>query len=107
MVAANGLLRIFWPSDAPRIKKQGTIVGWRNSELDIFVISILEDVEVERNMALNLFAPAENFGIGKICRACTTVRFIFSKQPSSYGAIAPTVWELCHSRTRHCQLCGY
>lgn len=53
MVAANALLRIFWPSDAPRSKNQGTIVGWRNSELDIFVISILEDVEVEPNKALN------------------------------------------------------
>lgn len=46
MVAANGLLRIFWPSDAPRNKKQGTIIGWRNSPLDIFVVSILENVEV-------------------------------------------------------------
>lgn len=73
MVAANGLLRIFWPSDAPRIKKQGTIVGWRNSELDIFVISILEDVEVEHNMTLNLLAPTEKLEIGKIRRACATV----------------------------------
>ncbi len=106
MVAANGLLRIFWPFDAPRSKNQGTIVGWRNSELDIFVIAILEDVEVERNMALNFFAPAENLGIGKIYRACITVGFIFSKQPASYGAIASTLWELCHSRTRHCQFRG-
>lgn len=87
MVAANGLLRIFWPSDAPRSKNQGTIVGWRNSELDIFVISILEDVEVERKMALNFFAPAENLGIGKIYGACIAVWFIFPKQPASYGAI--------------------
>ena len=47
MVAANGLLRIFWPSDAPRNKKQGTIIGWRNSPLDVFVVSILESVEVK------------------------------------------------------------
>lgn len=46
MVANNGLLRIFWPSDVPRDKKQGTIVGWRNSDLDIFVVSILQEVEV-------------------------------------------------------------
>lgn len=46
MVAAKGLLRIFWPSDTPKSKTQGTIVGWRNSELDIFVVSVLEDVEV-------------------------------------------------------------
>ena len=46
MVAGNGLLRIFWPSDAPRNKSHGTIIGWRNSPLDVFVISILQDVEV-------------------------------------------------------------
>ena len=46
MVTGNGLLRIFWPSDAPRTKAPGTIVGWRNSELDLFVVSVLEDCEV-------------------------------------------------------------
>ena len=47
MVDADRLLRVFWPSDAPQNELRGTIVGWRNSELDIFVVSILEDVEVE------------------------------------------------------------
>ncbi|KAL8841326.1 MAG: hypothetical protein Q9170_000956 [Blastenia crenularia] len=46
MVTPNGLLRIFWPSDAPRRKEGGTIVGWKNSDLDIFVVSILKGVEV-------------------------------------------------------------
>lgn len=48
MLAGSGLLRVFWPSDAPRNRKQGTIVGWRNSDLDIFVVSVLQDVEVEQ-----------------------------------------------------------
>ncbi|KAL8735576.1 MAG: hypothetical protein Q9166_000745 [cf. Caloplaca sp. 2 TL-2023] len=48
MVTATGLLRIFWPSDAPRSKVAGTIVGWRNSDLDIFVVSVLQDVEPRR-----------------------------------------------------------
>ena len=48
MVAANGLLRVFWPSDAPRNREQGTIIGWRNSALDIFVVSILQDVETRK-----------------------------------------------------------
>lgn len=47
MVAANRLLRVFWPSDVPRSDKEGVLVGWRNSDLDIFVVSILQDVEVE------------------------------------------------------------
>ena len=46
MVAADGLLRIFWPSDITRDKTPGTIVGWKNAELDFFVVSILQDVEV-------------------------------------------------------------
>lgn len=46
MVSHNGLLRIFWPSDAPRGREEGTILGWRNSNLDIFVVSILRDIAV-------------------------------------------------------------
>ncbi len=46
MVATNGLLRIFWPSDALKNKSQGILVGWRNSPLDILVVSVLHDVEV-------------------------------------------------------------
>ena len=46
MVSSDGLLRIFWPSDTPRTKKQGTIIGWKNSESDFFVVTVLQDVEV-------------------------------------------------------------
>lgn len=46
MVAAKGLLRIFWPSDAPKSTSQGIIIGWRNSPLDISVVAILQGVEV-------------------------------------------------------------
>lgn len=43
---SNGLLRIFWPHDLSRTVSSGVIVGWKNSDLDVFVLSILEDVEV-------------------------------------------------------------
>ena len=46
MAADDEVLRVFWPSDAPKSTSQGTLVGWRNSRLDIFVVSILQDVEV-------------------------------------------------------------
>ena len=46
MTGSNDLLRIFWPSDAPQNDLPGTIVGWRNSELDILVVAVLQDVEV-------------------------------------------------------------
>jgi phosphatidylinositol N-acetylglucosaminyltransferase subunit Q len=50
----NGLMRIFWPLDIPRINTPGVIVGWRNSELDVLVVAILEDVEVRSPMLLIL-----------------------------------------------------
>ena len=43
---SDGLLRVFWPYDLPRSSSSGVIVGWRNSELDLFVLTVLEDVEV-------------------------------------------------------------
>jgi phosphatidylinositol N-acetylglucosaminyltransferase subunit Q len=45
MVAKHGLFRIFWPSDAPRDSTPGVLIGWRNSEHDVLVISILQDVD--------------------------------------------------------------
>ncbi|KAL4945182.1 hypothetical protein BDV06DRAFT_209676 [Aspergillus oleicola] len=45
MQMSDGLLRVFWPYDLPRSSKPGVIVGWRNSELDLFVLAVLEDVE--------------------------------------------------------------
>ncbi|KAL1595616.1 pig-Q [Nothophoma quercina] len=41
-------MRIFWPSDAPTGPTSGVLVGFRNSELDVFVISILQEVELRQ-----------------------------------------------------------
>lgn len=46
MVVHSQILRIFWPSDAPRNNRPGSVIGWRNSDLDVFVVAIIEDVEV-------------------------------------------------------------
>lgn len=46
MLMSDGLLRVFWPFDLPKSSSPGVIVGWRNSELDLFVLTVLEDVEV-------------------------------------------------------------
>ena len=42
----DGLMRVFWPADLPRSDLRGVVVGWRNSALDVFVLAILEEVEV-------------------------------------------------------------
>lgn len=41
-----GLMRVFWPSDAPRDHLHGVLVGWRNSELDVLVVAVLQGVDV-------------------------------------------------------------
>lgn len=46
MVMSNGLMRLFWPSDAPSESTQGVLVGWRNSDHDALVVAILQEVEV-------------------------------------------------------------
>jgi phosphatidylinositol glycan class Q protein len=40
------LYRVFWPLNASPSHSAGVLVGWRNSDRDIFVVAILEDVEV-------------------------------------------------------------
>ncbi|RKF59546.1 N-acetylglucosaminyl-phosphatidylinositol biosynthetic protein gpi1 [Erysiphe neolycopersici] len=43
----DGLMRIFWPLDLSKFVSPGIIVGWRNSGLDVFIVSILEDVDAQ------------------------------------------------------------
>ena len=56
MVAHNGLMRIFWPSDAPNRPTSGVLVGFRNAQSDVFVVSILQEVEVYSNPGRAMFA---------------------------------------------------
>jgi phosphatidylinositol N-acetylglucosaminyltransferase subunit Q len=46
MVGSEKLLRIFWPSDTARTSASGVAVGWRNSDYDLFVVTIIQDAEV-------------------------------------------------------------
>ncbi|KAK5724108.1 pig-Q [Elasticomyces elasticus] len=41
----HGLMRVLWPSDAPKDDIPGVLVGWRNSELDVLVVGVLQGVE--------------------------------------------------------------
>jgi phosphatidylinositol glycan class Q protein len=46
MIAPNALMRIFWPNDFVRSDKAGVILGWRNSNLDMVVVTILFEFDV-------------------------------------------------------------
>ncbi|KAL2112697.1 hypothetical protein VUR80DRAFT_6724 [Thermomyces stellatus] len=55
MTVYDGLMRIFWPADIPRSTFPGVIVGWKNSDLDYFVVAVL-DVADARNVEYHLRA---------------------------------------------------
>ena len=46
MADHDGLMRVFWPTDFCGSGRPGVVVGWRNSTLDVFVVAILDDVDV-------------------------------------------------------------
>ncbi|CAI6093528.1 unnamed protein product [Clonostachys chloroleuca] len=51
----DGLMRVFWPTDVPKSDRPGVVVGWRNSNLDVFVVAILDDTD-PRNVEFHLKA---------------------------------------------------
>ena len=43
----NALMRIFWPLDFRRSEQApGVLVGWRNSDMDIFVVAVIRGINV-------------------------------------------------------------
>lgn len=57
MVEHDGLMRVFWPTDIRKSDRTGVVVGWRNSTLDVFVVTILEDVDVSSFFVSPLLSP--------------------------------------------------
>lgn len=69
----NGLLRIFWPSDAPKDSLPGVLVGWRNSDLDVLVIGILQGVDarnVEHALRMRTLFRGSRHSIENILDRC-------------------------------------
>jgi phosphatidylinositol N-acetylglucosaminyltransferase subunit Q len=74
MVKKNELLRIFWPSNLSRTTTPGVVVGWRNSDTDLFVITILEDVEarnVEYALRTRTLFRNSPYPVARIFQICT------------------------------------
>ena len=55
-------MRVFWPLDAPRREDSGLVVGWRNSERDIIVVTILHDIDV--SVHLRVWCGFADSGVG-------------------------------------------
>ncbi|CAO2656133.1 Nn.00g049360.m01.CDS01 [Neocucurbitaria sp. VM-36] len=73
MVTHNGLMRISWPSDAPKGPSPGILVGFKNSDSDVFVVAILQDVElphVENALIVGTLLRHSPYDIQELLQRC-------------------------------------
>ncbi|OAF99774.1 Gpi1-domain-containing protein [Paraphaeosphaeria sporulosa] len=73
MVTPNGLMRIFWPSDATKGRTPGVLVGFRNSELDVIVVAVLQDVglhEVENALQVGTLLRSQPHDVQELLKLC-------------------------------------
>ncbi len=71
--SSHELLRIFWPQNLTRSTTPGVVVGWRNSEFDLFVITVLEDVEirsVESALRMGTLFRSSPHPVARIFQVC-------------------------------------
>ena len=94
----DGLMRIFWPLDIPKTESPGIIVGWRNSGLDIFVVAVLEDVDVSNGKVLN--GSRTEVELGAQCRKCPESRYAVSKCTASYRTNIRAMWAVIDACSR-------
>lgn len=94
----DGLMRIFWPRDIPRSDSPGIIVGWRNSGLDVFVVAILEDVEVSSILARKM--ALTDAMAGAQCRKCTESGYSIPKCKSSNRTDLRVMWTVITASIR-------
>ncbi|QSS63562.1 N-acetylglucosaminyl transferase component Gpi1 [Histoplasma capsulatum] len=70
---SDGLLRVFWPNDIPKSTSPGVIVGWRNSEFDLFVLTVFEHVEsrnVDNALRTGILFRSSPHPISRIMALC-------------------------------------
>ncbi|KIW02765.1 uncharacterized protein PV09_05829 [Verruconis gallopava] len=106
MVASNGLMRIFWPSDAPTASIPGVIVGWRNSDFDLLVVGILQNVDaknVDNALKVRTLFRNTQYSIDKLLERCgnTPLQVLGVVNPSrepSFDSVSITCFTNPRSR---------
>ncbi|PKS11244.1 hypothetical protein jhhlp_003005 [Lomentospora prolificans] len=73
MPGYDGLMRIFWPADIARSEFPGVIVGWRNSELDVFVVAVLDVADpqnVEYHLKIGTLLRNSSHPVNRVYELC-------------------------------------
>ncbi|KAF2096898.1 N-acetylglucosaminyl transferase component Gpi1 [Rhizodiscina lignyota] len=89
MVMSNGLMRLFWPSDAPTESTPGVLVGWRNSDYDALVVTILQEVEapnVENALRIGTLFRNSRYPISSLLDQCgaSPLRVLGTVNPTTH-----------------------
>ena len=98
--SSDGMLRVFWPNTLIRSTTPGVIVGWRNSALDLFVVTILEDVEVRTCASFSLmFGPLTDQRMRQVRSVESALRMgtLFRNSPYPVARI----FQLCDRSNMH------
>ncbi|KAI1756175.1 n-acetylglucosaminyl transferase component GPI1 [Xylaria castorea] len=69
----DGLMRVFWPSDITTSDLPGVLVGWRNSDLDVVVVAILDHVDprsVENALKTGILLRNARHPVARIFELC-------------------------------------
>ncbi|KAI0399452.1 N-acetylglucosaminyl transferase component [Xylaria palmicola] len=69
----DGLMRVFWPSDVVVTDLPGVLVGWRNSDLDVVVVAVLDHVEprsVENALKTGILLRNTRHSVARIFEIC-------------------------------------
>ncbi|KAI1173348.1 n-acetylglucosaminyl transferase component GPI1 [Nemania sp. FL0916] len=69
----DGLMRVFWPSDIVTSDLPGVLVGWRNSDLDVVVVAVLDHVDprsVENALKTGILLRNSRHSIARISELC-------------------------------------
>ncbi|KAI1352066.1 N-acetylglucosaminyl transferase component [Xylaria sp. FL0043] len=69
----DGLMRVFWPSDIVTTDVPGVLVGWRNSDLDVVVVAVLDHVDpksVENALKTGILLRNARHSIARLFELC-------------------------------------
>jgi phosphatidylinositol N-acetylglucosaminyltransferase subunit Q len=69
----HDLLRIFWPNNLSSTGTPAVILGWRNSEADLFVITVVEDADikdVESALRMGILFKSSPYPVARLFRLC-------------------------------------
>ncbi|KAI1114031.1 n-acetylglucosaminyl transferase component GPI1 [Nemania sp. NC0429] len=69
----DGLMRVFWPSDIVTSDLPGVLVGWRNSDLDVVVVAVLDHVDpksVENALKTGILMRNARHPVGRVFELC-------------------------------------